>query len=127
MTGTTKTGNTATGAESAGPRPNELFSLLVATSQQLTVKYPKKYGAYERVAQLAEETGEVAEQINIWAGTGLKRQKHGEFNPHNLALELADVMRVAVGIALEFGIVNSLVEQIRTRHAQVAEEATDRE
>jgi len=70
---------------------------------------------------LAEETGEVAEQINIWAGTGLKRQKHGEFDPQNLAMELADVMRVAVGIALEFGIVDSLGNQIRARHAQAAE------
>jgi NTP pyrophosphatase (non-canonical NTP hydrolase) len=121
MTGTAEPG-TATGAGSAAARPDNLFSLLVATSQQLSPRYPKKDGAFERVAQLAEETGEVAEQINIWAGTGLKRQKHGEFDPHNLAMELADVMRVAVGIALEFGIVDSLGDQIRARHVQVTEE-----
>lgn len=88
----------------------------------ITAKYPKKHGAFERVVHLAEETGEVAEQINIWAGTGLKRQKHGEFAPANLAAELSDVMRVAVGIALEFDIVEQVGDHIRTRHAQAKDE-----
>ncbi len=95
-----------------------VFSLLVATAQLLTVWYPKKLGAFERVVQLAEETGEVAEQINIWAGTGRKREKHGEFDPQDLAAELADVMRVAAGIAVEFGIVGLVGDQIRAQHAR---------
>jgi hypothetical protein len=72
MTGPAATSDTTSGA--ADPDIDGLFSLLVATSQWLSVKYPKERGAFERVVQLAEETGEVAEQINIWAGTGLKRQ-----------------------------------------------------
>jgi len=52
MTGTTETVNTTAGAGSVGPCPDGLFSLLVATSQQLTVRYPKKDGAFERIAQL---------------------------------------------------------------------------
>jgi NTP pyrophosphatase (non-canonical NTP hydrolase) len=107
----------------AEPDTDELFALLVATSRMITAKYPKKYGAFERVVHLAEETGEVAEQINIWAGTGLKRQKHGEFDPANLAAELSDVMRVAVGIALEFGVVDLVGDHIRARHARAKEEA----
>ncbi|MEV7629212.1 hypothetical protein [Actinoplanes sp. NPDC089786] len=71
---------------------------------------------------MAEETGEVAEQVNIWAGTGLKRQKHGEFDPRELAAELSDVMRVAVGIALEFDIVDLLGDHIRHRHSRAAED-----
>jgi NTP pyrophosphatase (non-canonical NTP hydrolase) len=120
MTGPAATSDTTSGA--ADPDIDGLFSLLVATSQWLSVKYPKERGAFERVVQLAEETGEVAEQINIWAGTGLKRQKHGEFDPRNLAVELSDVMRVAVGIAVEFGIVELLGEQIRARHARAPAE-----
>ena len=110
----------------AGTSDTGLFVLLVATAQMMTVTYPKTHGAFERVVQLAEETGEVAEQVNIWAGTGLKRPKHGEFDPRNLAAELSDVMRVAVGIALEFGIVDLLDADIRARHAQAAHEAAAR-
>lgn len=99
-----------------------LFALLVATSRMITIRYPKGHGAFERVIHLTEETGEVAEQINIWAGTGIKRQKHGEFDPRNLAAELSDVMRVAVGIALEFGIVDLVGDQIRARHTRALED-----
>jgi NTP pyrophosphatase (non-canonical NTP hydrolase) len=109
----------------AGADTDGLFTLLVATAHMLSTQYPKKRGAFERVVQLAEETGEVAEQINIWAGTGLKRQKHGEFDPANLAAELSDIMRVTVGIALEFDIVNLVGDHIRARHTQ-ATEAADR-
>lgn len=108
--------------EGSGADFDGLFALLVETSRALTVKYPKRNGAFERVVHLAEETGEVAEQVNIWAGTGLKRQKHGAFQPQNLAVEISDVMRVAVGIALEFGIIDLLGDEIRARHARAVNE-----
>ncbi|MFG1995288.1 hypothetical protein ACGFJ7_35465 [Actinoplanes sp. NPDC048988] len=121
MTGSATSGTTVDAVDTE-PGTQDLFTLLIATSQLLTDKFPKKHGAFERVVQLAEETGEVAEQINIWAGTGLKREKHGEFVPQNLATELADVMRVAAGIAVELNIVDLLGYEIRSQHARAAGE-----
>jgi hypothetical protein len=60
-----------------------LFHLLVATAQTLTARYPHDSGAFVRLAKLTEETGEVATQINIWAGTGLKRQNTVNSIPAN--------------------------------------------
>ncbi|RSM39910.1 hypothetical protein DMB66_57815 [Actinoplanes sp. ATCC 53533] len=125
MTIPASTSDTTSGSGENHADIDGLFALLVSTSQMITIRYPKRHGAFERVVHLAEETGEVAEQINIWAGTGIKRQKHGEFDPRNLAVELSDVMRVAVGIALEFGIVDLVGDQIRARHARALEDTSD--
>lgn len=108
---------TTPAAEARSEDLDDLFPLIVATAQYMTTKYPKKHGAFERMTQLTEETGEVAEQINIWAGTGIKRQKHGEFDPQALAAEISDVMRVAVGIALEFNIIDLVGNEIRAKYA----------
>jgi NTP pyrophosphatase (non-canonical NTP hydrolase) len=116
--------DTTAGSGESHPDIDGLFALLVATSQMIAIRYPNRHGAFERVVKLAEETGEVAEQINIWAGTGIKRQKHGEFDPRNLAAELSDVMRAAVGIALEFGIVDLVGDQIRARHTRALEDTS---
>ena len=112
-----------TGSADGHANVDQLFTLLVETSRMLTAKYPKKHGAFERVVNLAEETGEVAEQINIWAGTGLKREKHGDFDPQHLAAEISDVMRVAVGIALEFDIIDLVGDEIRSRHSQAVRDS----
>lgn len=114
----TTSGDSSAAANESSTDLDGLFPLIVATAQRLTSKYPKRHGAFERLGQLTEETGEVAEQINIWAGTGLKRQKHGEFNPQHLATEVCDVIRVAVGIALEFDIVDLVGHEIRAQYAR---------
>ncbi|MFC7530138.1 hypothetical protein [Actinoplanes sp. GCM10030250] len=111
---------TETGASPATDSTADgLFGLLVDTAQTLTARYPQDTGAFVRLAKLTEETGEVAAQINIWAGTGLKREKHGEFNPRELAAELSDVLRSAVSIALDLNILDLLIAEIRGRHTEI--------
>ncbi|MBX7267776.1 hypothetical protein KIF24_18175 [Micromonospora sp. Llam7] len=97
-----------------------LFWLLVDTARTLAARYPQDTGAFVRLAKLTEETGEVAAQINIWAGTGLKREEHGEFDPRELAAELSDVLRSAVSIALALDILDLLIAEIRGRHTEIA-------
>ncbi|MFI1996946.1 hypothetical protein [Actinoplanes sp. NPDC020271] len=111
----TEAAHIQTGSSTAG----EPFHLLVATVRELAVRYPDDSGPFVRLAKLTEETGEVATQINIWAGTGLKRQKHGAFDARELAAELSDVLRAAVGIAVEFDILDLLVVAIRHRHTEI--------
>lgn len=125
MAGAASAGGAAPAGDAIDTDLGGLFPLIVATSRALTLRYPRKYGPFERVVQLAEETGEVAEQINIWAGVGLKREKHGDFVPQQLAAEISDVVRVAVGIAIEFDILGLLCNEIRERAARVTEDCGD--
>ncbi|WP_436528401.1 hypothetical protein [Actinoplanes sp. HUAS TT8] len=110
MTATIQTGDSTA---------DEPFDLLVATAHELAARYPADTGAFVRLAKLTEETGEVARQINIWAGTGLKREKHGAFDAGELAAELSDVLRAAVSIALDLGIVDQVTAAIRRRHDDI--------
>lgn len=96
-----------------------LFFLLVETARTLAARYPEDTGPFVRLAKLTEETGKVAAQVNIWAGTGLKREKHGAFDPRDLATELSDVLRATVGIALDLDILNLLDTAIRSRHTEI--------
>jgi NTP pyrophosphatase (non-canonical NTP hydrolase) len=98
---------------------DDLFGLLVDTTRTLAARYPEDAGAFVRLAKLTEETGEVAAQINIWAGTGLKRSKHGAFDPRELAAELSDVLRAAVSIAVDFDILDLVATEIRRRHHKI--------
>jgi NTP pyrophosphatase (non-canonical NTP hydrolase) len=98
---------------------DDLFGLLVDTARTLAARYPEDTGAFVRLAKLTEETGEVAAQINIWAGTGLKRSKHGPFDARKLAAELSDALRAAVSIAVDFDILNLLITEIRGRHNEI--------
>jgi NTP pyrophosphatase (non-canonical NTP hydrolase) len=97
----------------------EPFHLLVATAHELAARYPDDAGAFVKLAKLTEETGEVANQINIWAGTGLKREKHGAFDARELAAELSDVLRAVIGIALDLDILDLLTAEIRRRHTEI--------
>jgi NTP pyrophosphatase (non-canonical NTP hydrolase) len=111
---------TEAGADSAtASAADDLFWLLVDTARTLAARYPEDTGAFVRLAKLTEETGEVAAQINIWAGTGLKRRKHGEFEARDLAAELSDVLRAAVSIAVDFDILDLLITEIRGRHHEI--------
>ncbi|MGW6240593.1 hypothetical protein [Streptomyces sp. NPDC055094] len=57
---------------------------------------------------LAEETGEVAQQINRLEGMGVKRERHGEPDIDDLTKEVLDVVRCAVTIAMHYGCVDDL-------------------
>ena len=98
---------------------DDLFGLLVNTTRTLAARYPEDAGPFARLAKLTEETGEVAAQINIWAGSGLKRSKHGPFDARELAAELSDVLRAAVSIAVDLDILDLLSTEIRRRHSEI--------
>ena len=55
-----------------------------------------------------EECGELAEQVNHFEGTGVKRQKHGEPDKAKLAKEVLDVLHCTLQIAQHYGVEQEL-------------------
>lgn len=62
-------------------------------------RFPEGVQPYQMAARLLEECGEVAAEINLWEGSGLKRQKHGEPKKENIANEIRQAMVELVKIA----------------------------
>ncbi|GAA1581164.1 hypothetical protein GCM10009828_001650 [Actinoplanes couchii] len=78
----------------------DTITALVETVHALTRHFPDHNGPFERVSRLAEETGELAQQVNHAEGMGVKVAKHGPADPAAMVKELMDVLRAAVGLAV---------------------------
>ncbi len=59
---------------------------------------------YQIMTRLLEEAGELAQQVNHFENSGVKRAKHGEPDPAHMAKEVKDLIRCALQIALYYGI-----------------------
>lgn len=76
--------------------------------RMLDVRFPNGTDIFQRMSRLAEETGELAQAVNHAEGMGIKREKYGEPDMKELAKEVQDVMRAAIGIAQYYGIEDEL-------------------
>ncbi|MEZ4863065.1 MAG: MazG nucleotide pyrophosphohydrolase domain-containing protein [Caldilineaceae bacterium] len=92
MTKTTNEGNLTT------------FAFLWAITRDLNRRFPAGNDPYQIMTRLLEECGELAQQVNHFEYSGVKRQKQGEPDPAHMAKEIKDVIRATLQIALYYGI-----------------------
>jgi NTP pyrophosphatase (non-canonical NTP hydrolase) len=64
------------------------------------------------VTRLAEECGELAEQVSHFEDTGIKRQKLGEPDRGKLAKEVQDVISCVLQLTQHYGVRPELEESI---------------
>lgn len=76
-------------------------------------RFPDGVQPYQMATRLLEECGEVAAEINLWEGSGLKRQKHGEPKKENLANEIRQAMVELVKIARYYQVEEELEASIQ--------------
>lgn len=111
--------DTPTGSlEDRGRNPADLFALLLDIADVQTRRFPRHNGPFERVTRLAEEVGELAQQVNHAEDTGVKTGKHGPFQPENLAAEITDVLLVVTGIATHYELVDHVRATVVARHSR---------
>lgn len=87
------------------------FQKLFAINKYLSAKFGND-DPFQIVTRLAEETGEIAEQINHFEGIGVKKDKHGEPDKYDLASEVRDVIIVALQVAMRYGVEVELKKSI---------------
>ncbi len=56
------------------------------------------------MTRLLEESGELAQMVNHFEGTGVKREKYGEPNREKLAKEIKDVLLCALQACVYYGV-----------------------
>lgn len=74
---------------------------------------------FQIMTRLAEEVGELAQQINHHESQGIKVQKHGQPDKEKLAKEVQDVIRCALQIARYYELEDILNQQIEERIAKI--------
>lgn len=87
------------------------FQKLFAINKYLSNKFGND-DPFQIVTRLAEETGEIAEQINHFEGIGIKKDKHGQPSNYDLASEVRDVIIVALQVAMRYGVEDELKKSI---------------
>lgn len=93
----------------------DTFSQLQLINLALERIFPDGNNPYQIMTRLLEECGELAEQVHIFEGSGVKRQKHGEPDPTKMIKEIQDVIGCALQVASHYGLVTALHEAIEQR------------
>ena len=67
-------------------------------------RFPKGNDPFQMMTRLLEECGELAQQVNHFEESGVKRQKHGEPDRAQLAKEVQQVIGAALQVAVYYGV-----------------------
>jgi NTP pyrophosphatase (non-canonical NTP hydrolase) len=81
-----------------------MFGKLPIVSKGMQRRFPDGFEPFQIMTRLLEECGELAQEVNHFEGSGIKRQKYGEPDKTHLAHELMQVLRCAYEIAIYYGI-----------------------
>lgn len=99
-----------------------MFAQLYAMNSALNRRFPGSQDPFRILARLLEECGELAEQVNIFEGSGVKRQKHGEPDRAALAKEIKQVVLCALQVAQYYQIEAELQESVESSFRQYCAE-----
>jgi NTP pyrophosphatase (non-canonical NTP hydrolase) len=65
-----------------------MIEAVTAINQGLARKFPHGNNPYQIMTRLLEEAGELAQQVNHFENSGVKRDKHGEPDRARMAQEV---------------------------------------
>lgn len=97
----------------------ERFYKMVEASNK---RFPKGVEPFQMATRLLEECGEIAQEINLWEDSGVKRQKYGEPKKENIANEIRQAMVELVKIAAYYHVEKELDAAIEASLAQSKKE-----
>ena len=100
----------------------DLMERLKVISVGLGRRFPAHNEPFQIMTRLLEECGELAEQVNHFEGTGVKREKYGEPDKAKLAKEVQDVLRCALQIAQYYAIEQELAASIENSYQRLKAE-----
>jgi len=95
---------------------------LYAITHGLNRRFPDGKDPFQMMTRLLEEGGELAQMVNHFEGTGIKKEKYGEPDKAKLAKEVMDLLRCALQITIYYGIESELEEKINASYEKMKEE-----
>jgi len=98
-----------------------LEKLLVITDG-LNRRFPDGDDPFQIMTRLLEECGELAQTVNHFEATGVKREKYGEPDTRKLAKEVMDALGCVLQVALHYGITDEVEALLEDRHRRLTRE-----
>lgn len=98
---------------------DDYFERLLLNVAGLNAKFPGGDEPFQIVTRLCEEAGELAQAVNHVEGTGIKVEKYGPPDRAQLAEEVHHVLRVVLGVAVHYGVVEDVKRSIDRSNARL--------
>jgi predicted O-methyltransferase YrrM/NTP pyrophosphatase (non-canonical NTP hydrolase) len=95
---------------------------LVALTKGYAHRFPEGDDPFQITTRLLEECGELAQQVNHFEGSGVKREKHGEPDKAALAKEIKQTVVGALRVAQYYGVEKELEDSIAWSYRRLKEE-----
>ena len=95
---------------------------LTALTKGYARRFPEGDEPFQIMTRLLEECGELAQQVNHFEGSGVKREKHGEPDNVALAKEIKQTIVGALRIAQYYGVEKELEDSIAWSYRRLKEE-----
>jgi len=95
---------------------------LLAVSQGYSRRFPAGDDPFQMMTRLLEECGELAQQVNHFEGSGVKREKYGEPDRAKLAKEVQNVLTCALQVALYYGVEQELADSLERSYQRLKAE-----
>lgn len=99
-----------------------MWEKLAAVSAGYSRRFADGDEPFQLVTRLLEECGELAQQVNHFEGTGVKREKYGSPDKAKMAKEIKDVLHCTLRIAQYYGIEQELVDSIEQSYQRLRAE-----
>lgn len=95
---------------------------LIAITGGYVHRFPDGDEPFQMMTRLLEECGELAQQVNHFEGSGVKREKHGEPDRAALASEIKQAVVCALRVARYYGVEKELEDSIEWSYRRLKEE-----
>ena len=95
---------------------------LIAITRGYARRFPEGDDPFQMMTRLLEECGELAQQVNHFESSGVKREKHGEPDKAALAKEVKNVLTRTLRVAQYYGVEKELEDSIEWSYRWLKEE-----
>jgi len=92
---------------------------LYAITHGLNRRFPEGNDPFQIMTRLLEESGELAQMVNHFEGSGIKQEKYGEPDKSKLAKEVMDLLRCAMQISIYYKIEDELEQKIEESYKKM--------
>lgn len=99
-----------------------MLEKLLTITEGYNRRFPEGDEPFQIMTRLLEECGELAQVVNHFEGTGVKREKYSEPDTAKLAKEVMDVLGCALQVALHYGITDDVEVLLADRHQRLTRE-----
>ena len=95
---------------------------LLTITRGFNRRFPNGNHPFQIMTRLLEESGELAQLVNHFEGTGVKREKYGEPDRAKLAKEVKDVLLCAMQVAIYYGVEKELEDTLNLSYQRLRNE-----